>query len=66
MAGPPRLVSTDDRYTVEVCEIELQLEEGVARRLVSSEPTRLRRLETYPADWRRLEDEGLLALVGER
>jgi hypothetical protein len=66
LPGPPRLLWVDDSYTLEVYEIELQLTEGTAKRLVSSEPSRVRRLERYPADWRSLEDEGLLTLFGDR
>jgi hypothetical protein len=46
----------------EVYEIESAQPDGLVRRLVFNEPGRVRRLTSYPPDWRSLDDQRLLAL----
>jgi hypothetical protein len=57
-----RQILYGDFASAEVYEIESEQPEGLVRRLVLSEPSRVRRIASYPSDWRSLDDERLLAL----
>ena len=66
LAGIPRVIQVIERSLGEVYEIESRLpEEGLARRLVLSDPARVRRIARYPVECRTLDDAALLALFSD-
>ena len=63
--GRRRIWQDGERTVAEVYEIESISAEGAARRLVLSQPSGVRRIDSYPSDWHRLDDQRLLALFDE-
>jgi hypothetical protein len=65
IAEKGRPVLSEDGRVAEVYEIESDEAGTVIRRLVFSESTRIRRIDSYPADWRTLDGARLLALFAD-